>query len=773
MRINKPLKLLAAAALVVSCSYRSPDVLPCMCENPDNTLGVFPCVCGVNDGSAKKQNVKEQPVQQKKARQKVSRRIEPEAEPVKTVRRQAYVNRRQTVIAEAPALEPEQIVVRRKVSKRVAPISRQNAQVVNRRYTEKVYYADDQAVDVYEQLHHLRDDFASLQLAYVDFRLQNANQNFGKEKLGNYRFRIFGCRRESKNVFLNEGRAMEKDMRFFDIFFDNMNLVYPVVVDRNDANFRKSDKIKTPEYILTAEITDYFMNICDEYDWSQAKKKKLRTGTSEITVTWRLMDLCKQHVYWKGTTTGYGEVNSGEPNGETLLVERAFAEALNNLTYDQGFEKQMLKRVSPEQLMKQQRCFDKGEKAADTFQCQFKDDLLRLENDYIEYDSPCVSRRYRNSADVRRGHDYRTKVREVCRERRCNDRYEIIEEEVPADEVYELDTSRDIYIDLEDRDDLRLEEKSGFEALGSAIEQRGGTEVTSSLTNITKTKGSEDYWVEVPLTEEASEITVQNRETASKSAFEGKNKLCIMAQQPYTRMNAENIYRLRKAVLGIENADGKKGAGLLLSDQFVLTSADLLNKEKNSFKVKMINGKETTANAVRVNPNKNVALLLLDEKIDDVRPLPLSTGLPEVNKDIYMTLGVSDLEGDVEGYLDSNGKVTGYRYSPERGAEILVSTSVQDVTLGGALVDKKGNIVGIAHSGKKAEDGPDLFIPIETALEALDLSICGDVLKVEENSSIKEIVEVKKKAEPEGIAKAIDEDKTDKAPKPMDGKEKK
>lgn len=52
-----------------------------------------------------------------------------------------------------------------------------------------------------------------------------------------------------------------------------------------------------------------------------------------------------------------------------------------------------------------------------------------------------------------------------------------------------------------------------------------------------------------------------------------------------------------------------------------------------------------------------------------------------------------------------------------------------------------------------------MFIPIETALEALDLSICGDVLKVEENSGIKEIVEVKKKAEPEGIAKAIDEDK--------------
>lgn len=149
-------------------------------------------------------------------------------------------------------------------------------------------------------------------------------------------------------------------------------------------------------------------------------------------------------------------------------------------------------------------------------------------------------------------------VREVCRERRCNDRYEIIEEEVPVDEVYELDTSRDIYIDLEDRDDLQLEEKSGFEALGSAIEQRGGTEVTSSLTNITKTKGNEDYWVEVPLTEEASEITVQNRETASKSAFEGKNKLCIMAQQPYTRMNAKTFTVCAKPCSALKTPTAKR-----------------------------------------------------------------------------------------------------------------------------------------------------------------------------------------------------------------------
>ncbi|MBQ8437076.1 MAG: trypsin-like peptidase domain-containing protein [Alphaproteobacteria bacterium] len=763
MRVNNTLKLFGAAILLASCSYRSPDVLPCMCENPDNTLGLFPCVCGVNDGEAKKSTAQK------------TTKVQKSAEP------------------------QEKIVVRRKISKRVAPVSRQNAQVINRRYSEKVYYVDDAAVAAYENIHHIRDDFASLQLAYVDFRLRNGD-NFNRDKLGNYRFRIFGCRRESKNVFLNEGRAMEKDMRFFDIFFKNMNPVYPVVVDRNDKNFADSDRIKTPEYILTAEITDYFMNICDEYDWDKAKKKIQRTGTSEITVTWRVMDLCRNKVYWKGTTTGYGEVNVGEPNGETLLVERAFAEALNNLTYNREFEQQMLKRVTPEQLMKQQRCFDKTERAADTFQCQYKDELLQIERDYIEYDSPCVSRKYRNNEYVRRARDYRENIREVCREHRCNDRYEVIEEELPYDE-YELDTSRDIYIDIEDREDLRLDERSGFDAIGSvieqrggvdaegsvitieeieeesggatavarAVEQRGGIEAIGSLLNVTKT--ADDYWVEIQQPEKKEEP--KDFAPSENSIVNNNSKLCIMAQAPYTQMNAENIYRLRKAVLGIENAEGKKGAGLLLSKQFVLTSADLLNKENNRFEVKTINGRTTTANAVRVNPNKNVALLLLDEEIPDVRPLPLTTGLPEVNKDIFMTFGVSDLEGDIEGYIGSNGKVTGYRYSPDRGAEILVSTSVQDVTLGGALVDRKGNIAGIAHSGKKSEDGPDLFIPIETALEALDVSICGDVLKVEENSGIKEVVEVKQTPKSEGVAEAIDSDKSDKAPTPMTGKEKK
>jgi hypothetical protein len=43
-----------------------------------------------------------------------------------------------------------------------------------------------------------------------------------------------------------------------------------------------------------------------EFDWDEAKSKKLRNGTSEMTVTWRVMNIAKDHVYCRGTTTGYG-----------------------------------------------------------------------------------------------------------------------------------------------------------------------------------------------------------------------------------------------------------------------------------------------------------------------------------------------------------------------------------------------------------------------------------------------------------------------------------
>ena len=126
-----------------------------------------------------------------------------------------------------------------------------------------------------------------------------------------------------------------------------------------------------------------------------------------------------------------------------------------------------------------------------------------------------------------------------------------------------------------------------------------------------------------------------------------------------------------------------------------------------------------------------------------------------------MTLGLLDFEHG-EGYLDDNGKVSGYRYSEEKGAEIIVDTFVQTVTLGGTLIDNKGTINGLSASGKKLEDGPDLFVPIETALKSVGLTIC------DETFSNKEIPQITRP-----ISNAVETNTGNKEPGVMDAKERK
>ena len=142
----------------------------------------------------------------------------------------------------------------------------------------------------------------------------------------------------------------------------------------------------------------------------------------------------------------------------------------------------------------------------------------------------------------------------------------------------------------------------------------------------------------------------------------------------------------------------------------------------------------------------------------------MSLSLPEVEKDILLTLGLLNFEDEGENYIDNEGKVVGYRWSEERGAEIIVDTFVQTVTLGGALIDQKGNIIGIAHETKKSENSPDLFIPIETALNSLGLEICGQKPTTSKPKSVKIFTP---------IADAIDNSPVDKSPKPISSEKRK
>lgn len=762
--------------------------------------------------------------------------------------------------------------------------------------------------DIFQTIHHRCGDFAPLQLEWVDFRIKKGRDRTYSRRLGNYRFRIFGCRRDQRHAVLNEGRIIQKDMEFIRIFEDKVSDCYNIVKIPNDVCLSGVNK-PLPEYVLTAEITDYFMNLCDEYDWKDAEKANLRTGSAQMTVTWRLMDLSKSNVLWKGESNGYSEVPDGEYNAEMILIERAFADAVDNLRQLPGFEDQLAVRQTPEDLEAQKQALITMERMNDPVKCQYQPEIKQAQtlcplqensgtaadgqmctaqtepellsicpadnpdcsgsieelggsagngqyaqdNQTLILDQPAqdysdtevavaevtpveesgdtidmggsLNAREAEIADAAAKAENRTvqfdefgnaielsggaedsgTPPDFCpldadgnpqcgeqitveegnyeEEYACEDgnfcepsAFEFLHEEdrscspspVPFlhkenrgcepsifDDLFgtkpscALEEEQEIMVEdfieqpyCQPESDLYIEESGGFEESGNFVEEDGGV---IDFGGAVETDGQS--WTALDIPPEETQDMIE------------RNQLCVVNRGPYDKLTPENIYKVRASVVGVTNANGMKGAGLLISDQFVLTSADLIVKDNNRYRLKTINGVELSGRAVRINIKKNTALILLDEKTQ-FTPLSLNLELPEIGTGGYMALGLlEDSEGG-EGYLDNNGKVSGYRYSDEKGAEIIVDTFVQTVTVGGALIDEHGTINGMSHAGKKFEDGPDLFIPITTAINSVGLEICG-----QENKAPKVPMAVIKP-----VSTAIDGFTGSKEPKPMDKK---
>lgn len=670
MRNKLSLTIVLSALALVGCSKESPELIPCMCNADDyltESPGLFDCMC--------------------------------EKSKKKPVRRISYVQDKQKV-----------------------------------RYQSLIINEDQYAA--YNMLHKGRSYYAPVKLENVDFRIKKGRKYDDlNTKLGDYKFRLFGCRRESKNAYLNEGRTIQKDMHFFDVFYETLNDFYPVVVDRSNVYYPDSDKLPYPEYVITAEITDYFMNICDEFDWEASKNKRLRSGTSEMTVVWRVMNLRKDTVYCRGTTTGYGQVMEGEPNGENLLIERSFEDALVKLPEISCVNTTLAQRIRPEDIEMQLRAISYDQKCDACFARQYAPELrgvemmqncdMQLEESQKTYGQSSIPVSY-------------IPVSYVEKQKMIN-----------SPDMVDLTMVNHDKIDVVNLEFSGVESKSGCKTQACWQEAEMKAQVRDRnfamrgdcrgmvmdeepmLQAEENVSVSDDFFVDIPLEIEVQETGgTEGRgqtliETVSEKSFANiSNKFCIVNNPPFENLRPQNLYRLRSSIVAVNNARGDKGAGLIIADNLVLTSADLIVKENNIYNLKTINGKEFNASAFRVNPNKNVAVLILD-KPTEYTPLPMELKLPEVNKDILLTLGMLNLDENGENYIDNEGRVVGYRFSEDKDAEIIVDTFVQTVTLGGALIDQKGNIIGIAHKSKKDDNLPDLFIPMETALKAVGLDICG------------------------------------------------
>ena len=583
------------------------------------------------------------------------------------------------------------------------------------------------ATELADRLFTFDPKLAPIKLEYVDFKI-NRNRTadeWGKD-IGRYNFKLFGCKRAEKNVVLNEGRAMRRDMKFDNVFFEEMNELFPVIVRKDNPYYPYSISAERPDllpgYVITAEIKDLFINVCDQYDWRTRTYSQLRSGSSEIQVLWRVMTPFNRKLYWEDTTRGYAEIQTPVRDGEVRLIEKAFADALVRLVGMPGFLETMRRVPDPNEVR------------------QAREEFYRLADEHKKY------KNLRSSYRRKRMTFYTEREREQV----LNDleKMAVLDHELAGDlerkaangetlSPEELETLKGVPL----ADAPVSAEKSGAAPAPSTVLEDESSSDIIARGLIDKNDGNRIFarlLKEPPLTKGVFGHVLRQvplgrflEEYALPPSLEKERSkldfvvspvdgwITINNQKPFRYLSPIRIYRIRSSVVAVTNEE-EVGSGLVISPSLVLTNYEIA-KKTTYVKTEFLDGRIVPSMVLRINKDKDVALLYMPPtEFDEYNwPIPLRLDLPEVGEKFY-AIG-TPMRGGYEGALEP-GKVAGYRFS-DTGVDILTNTNVQSVTLGGILVDDSGNAVGLAHSGKNLVDNRDGFIPIGDAFDALRVRI--------------------------------------------------
>lgn len=611
-------------------------------------------------------------------------------------------------------------------------------------------YYDSAARELTRNLFTFDPKLAPIKLEYVDFKI-NRNRTvdeWGKD-IGRYNFKLFGCKRAERNIVLNEGRAMRRDMKFDNVFFEELNELFPVIVRRDNPYFPYSIGAERPDllpgYVVTAEIKDLFINVCDQYDWRTRTYSHLRGGSSEIKVLWRVMTPFNRKLYWEDVTSGYAEIQTPIRDGEVRLIEKAFADALIRLVGMPGFIETMRRVPDIDELNKAKAEFDAlayEHKKYKKLQSSYRRDRIKFYSERKrEHDLDTLEHRMLSGQELSDGglkHDIKNKSLDDLERMLKNG------EELSSGEMTRLTALRRA-LSVGEKEKSDNNERGLTDETGAGIAGRGLSDQSDGGVYARMLKDRENNGVlarllkEPPLEKgvigrllptlplfkniEGYTLTadldrVENRKTGFLvSPVDGW--ITINNQKPFRYLSPMRLYRIRSSIVAVSNEE-QVGSGLVISPSLVLTNYDIARKT-TFVKTEFLDGRVVSSMVLRLNKDKDVALLYMTPTEFDKYnwPVPLRLDLPDVGEPFY-AIG-TPMRGGFEGAMDK-GKVAGYRFG-DSGVEILTNTNVQSVTLGGILVDENGNAVGLAHAGKSLIESRDGFIPIGDAFDALKIRI--------------------------------------------------
>ena len=200
-----------------------------------------------------------------------------------------------------------------------------------------------------------------------------------------------------------------------------------------------------------------------------------------------------------------------------------------------------------------------------------------------------------------------------------------------------------------------------------------------------------------------------------------------LSKEPFTK----NIERKRNAAVVIQK--GGFGSGFFITKQgHILTAAYNVGDARRVRITTANREQKLVARVLRTDKVRNVALLKLEEIPQgfDMTTLPIRTGWPAVGEDVYAVTSPKIGRRPVPDTV-SKGIISALRRDMKldgiRQNYLQADVAIHKGSTGGMLVDKNGNIIGLAQGLYLGPEntglGLNYFIPVGEALKALDIKL--------------------------------------------------
>jgi serine protease Do len=196
--------------------------------------------------------------------------------------------------------------------------------------------------------------------------------------------------------------------------------------------------------------------------------------------------------------------------------------------------------------------------------------------------------------------------------------------------------------------------------------------------------------------------------------------LTLGREAPFSTPIEQRMSQVQAAVVAIHGGRSRDSGFIIDNTGFVLTSGGAVAGE-SSLTVRLADGRELAAERVAFDPKRNIALLKLASPVSVA--LPLATADLPISTEVLL-VGVP-LSAALQGTV-TRGVISGYR-TIDAVRYIQSDVAIQPGSLGAPMVDRAGNVVGIAVGGATTGSGAPLgvsfVVPIADAAQALGVTL--------------------------------------------------